>query len=193
MARHKEFDQEEALEKAMETFWCYGYEGTSIQVLVKNMGINRGSLYDTFGDKRALFQAAIAHYDQTVVKDAIARLEAPDASKSAIVNHFYTLIDRAVTDVQRRGCLITNTAVELCPHDPDTATRIATNLKRIEQAFYQVLVRAKEKGELSDKHDLNALASFLTCTLQGLRVSSKVNPDREALRSIAQVALSVLD
>jgi len=193
MARHKEFDQEEALEKAMETFWCYGYEGTSIQVLVKNMGINRGSLYDTFGDKRALFQAAIAHYDQTVVKDAIARLEAPNASKSAIIDHFYTLIDRAVTDVQRRGCLITNTAVELCPHDPDTATRIATNLKRIERAFYQALVRAKEKGELSDKHDKNAFASFLTCTLQGLRVASKVNPDRKALRSIAQVALSVLD
>jgi len=177
----------------METFWCYGYEGTSMQVLVKNMGINRGSLYDTFGDKRALFQAAIAHYDQTVVKEAIARLEAPDASKSAIIDHFYTLIDRAVTDVQRRGCLITNTAVELCPHDPDTATRIATNLKRIERAFYQALVRAKEKGELSDQHDLNALASFLTCILQGLRVTSKVNPNRQVLRGIAQVALSVLD
>jgi TetR/AcrR family transcriptional repressor of nem operon len=60
MARHKEFERQQALEKAMETFWRYGYEGTSIQNLVESMGINRGSLYDTFGDKRSLFLAAIA-------------------------------------------------------------------------------------------------------------------------------------
>ncbi len=68
MARHKKFEREEVLGKAMETFWRYGYQGTSIQDLLENMGINRGSLYDTFGNKRSLFLAAIAHYDETVSK-----------------------------------------------------------------------------------------------------------------------------
>lgn len=193
MARHKEFDREEVLEKAMQTFWRYGYEATSVRDLVESMGINRGSLYDTFGDKRSLFQAAIAHYDETVLKQALARLEAPNAAKQAIVEYFHDLIDRAVADSHRRGCLLTNSAVELCPHDPDTATRIATNLKRIESAFYKALVRAKEQGELTAKHDLNALASYLACNLQGLRVICKVNPDPEVLRDIAKVALSVLE
>ena len=193
MARHKEFDKEEVLEKAMTTFWRYGYEGTSIQNLVENMGINRGSIYDTFGDKHSLFLAAIAHYNETVVKKAILALEAPGASKQAVIDRFYSIIDRAVADKDRKGCLLTNTVVELCPHDPDTASRIAADLKRIENAFKKALLTAKEKGELSDKHDVTALARYLTSSLQGLRVISKVNPDPESLRDIAKVALSVLD
>ena len=89
--------------------------------------------------------------------------------------------------------MLTNTAVELCPHDPETATLIGRDLQRIENAFYKALVRAKEKGELPEKPNLRALARFLTCSLQGLRVTAKVNPDREVLREIAQVVLSVLD
>ncbi|MBE9170632.1 TetR/AcrR family transcriptional regulator [Pleurocapsales cyanobacterium LEGE 06147] len=193
MARHKEFDRQKALEKAMETFWRYGYEGTSIQDLVESMGLNRGSLYDTFGDKRSLFLAAIAHYDETVVEKIVTRLEAPDTSKQAIINYFEDLIEGAATDKTRRGCLLTNTAIELCPHDADTAKRIATNLERIENAFHHALQRAVAKGELKNIDDLKALARYLTCTLQGLRVICKVNPHREVLKDITQIALSILD
>ncbi|MGC9524422.1 MAG: TetR/AcrR family transcriptional regulator [Limnospira sp.] len=190
MARHKEFDREVVLSKAMDTFWHQGYEATSIQDLVKNMGINRGSLYDTFGDKRSLFLEAIAHYDETVAKAAIASLEAPNASKPAIV----ALFERVADGVQdRRGCLITNTVVELCPHDPDTARRISGNLKRLERAFYVALKRAQEKGEVGGDRDISALASFLLCSLQGLQVTSKIHPDPEYLRSIVRVAVSALD
>ncbi|WP_413164196.1 TetR/AcrR family transcriptional regulator [Capilliphycus salinus ALCB114379] len=193
MARHKEFNREEVLARAMETFWRYGYEGTSVQDLLDSMGINRGSLYDTFGDKRSLFLEAIAHYDQTVVRCLIARLEAPDASKAAIVDYFQSLVDRMVADPDRRGCFVTNTAVELCPHDPDTAKRVAHNLDCIEGAFYKALSRAQEKGEISPDKNIPALARYLTCNLQGLRVISKVNPDPQVLQDIVQILLGVLD
>ena len=193
MARHKEFNKEEVLEKAMATFWLYGYEGTSIQNLVDNMGINRGSLYDTFGDKKSLFQQAIAHYDRTVVNKLIVALQADLASKQAIVDCFYNLVTRAVGDRDRKGCLLTNTAIELCPHDPETALRISQNLKRVENAFKKALTRAKEKGEIKADRDLNALAIFLTSSIQGLRVVSKVNPDPAILADIVKVTLSVLD
>ncbi|MEA5501277.1 TetR/AcrR family transcriptional regulator [Limnoraphis robusta] len=193
MARHKEFNREEVLAKAMETFWRYGYEGTSVQDLIESMGINRGSLYDTFGDKRSLFLEAIAHYDETVVRCTIARLEAPDASKPAIIDYFQSLVDRMVADPDRRGCFVTNTAVELCPHDPDTAKRIAKNLQRIEQAFYRALSRAQEKGEIPANKNLQALARYLTCNLQGLRVITKVNPDPQILQEIIEILLCVLE
>ena len=193
MARHKEFNRGEVLAKAMETFWRYGYEGTSVQDLIQSMGINRGSLYDTFGDKRSLFLEAIAHYDQTIVRSAIARLEAPGASKQAIIDHFKNLVDRIVADTERRGCFVTNTAVELCPHDADTAQRVTKNLQRIEQAFYKALLRAQEKGEISAEKNLPALARYLTSNLQGLRVISKVNSDPQAIEEIVQILLSVLD
>ena len=190
MARHKEFDREVVLSKAMDTFWYQGYEGTSIQDLVKSMGINRGSLYDTFGDKRSLFLAAIAHYDETVVQNVIAHLEAPNASQPEIIALFESVAD-GVQD--RRGCLITNTVVELCPHDPETARRISGNLKRIERAFYVALKRAQEKGEVSGDRDIGILASFLLSSLQGLRVTSKIHPDPQYLRGIVQFVVSALE
>lgn len=193
MARPREFDREVVLDRAMQTFWRYGYEGTSIQDLVKAMGINRGSLYDTFGDKHALFLEAIAHYEETIVNQAISCLEAPSASRQTIIHFFYDLVDLVITDRERRGCLMTNTAIELCPHDEAAATRIARNFQRLEKAFTTALTRAKDKGELSSKHDLKALASYLCCTLQGLRVLSKVNPDRQLLKQITEVAISVLE
>jgi len=193
MARHKEFNKEEVLEKAMTTFWRYGYEGTSIQILVDNMGINRGSLYDTFGDKRSLFEQAIAYYDRTILKKLILVLEADDACLQVIVDCFEELVAGAVADRDRKGCLLTNTAVELCPHDPETAKGIAENFKCLKNAFKKALTKAKEKGEISGERDLNALASFLTSNLQGLRVVSKVNPDPQILADIVQVTIMILD
>ncbi|MEM9541653.1 MAG: TetR/AcrR family transcriptional regulator [Cyanobacteria bacterium P01_E01_bin.42] len=192
MARHKAFDREEVLDKAMDTFWRKGYEGTSVRDLVENMGINRGSLYDTFGDKHALFLAAIAHYEDTVVKNALACLETPDADKQTIIEHFYGLIDRAITDGEKRGCFVTNSAVELCARDCEAAARIENNLKRIERAYGNALKRSQDKGEISKDLDIHALARSFVCTLQGLRVITKVNCDRAVLEDIAKVALSAL-
>lgn len=193
MARHKEFNQQEALEKAMETFWRHGYEGTSIQDLVGSMGINRGSLYDTFGDKHSLYLAAIAHYDETIVQKIVNRLEAPDSSKQCIIGYFDELVDLAVDDRTRCGCFMTNAAVELCPHDAEAAKHIRDNLQRIENAFHHALQQAKIKGDLKSEQDLKSLAHYLTCLLQGLKVIAKVNPQREVLQEIVRVALSILD
>lgn len=192
MARQKAFDREDVLDKAMDTFWRKGYEGTSVRDLVENMGINRGSLYDTFGDKHTLFLAAIAHYEETIVTNTIACLEAPNADKQTIIAHFYGLIDRALADAEKRGCLVTNSAIELCTRDTEAATRIENNLKRIEKAYHNALKRSQEKGDLPSDRDIQALSRFLVCTLQGLRVMTKVNCDRDALEDIAKVALSVL-
>ncbi len=193
MARHKEFDREATLVKAMQTFWQYGYEGTSMQDLVESMGINRGSLYDTFKDKRSLFLEAVAYYEATIVDRLVKRLEAPTASKQTIIDYFNGLIDRILEDPERRGCLITNTAIELCSHDPETEKRITHNFQRIEQAFYSALSKSQALGEIAADSDLHALARFFTCNLQGLRVISRVNPSRNTLQDVVRVILSVLE
>lgn len=191
MARRKAFDREEVLEKAMETFWERGYEATSIQDLVDCMGINRGSLYDTFGDKRGLFQAAIAFYDNQVLRQAIARLEAPGASKQAIIDHFRDLAKGENPDC--RGCLTTNSAVELGSRDPELRAQIVAHLQRVEDAFFKALTRARDKGEVSADADLRAIARYLTCLMQGLRVIGKLRPDPALLQSIVTVALTTLE
>lgn len=193
MARKKEFEREKVLEKAMETFWCYGYEGTSIQDLVQSMGINRGSLYDTFKDKRSLFKAALVHYSDTFVNSMFTALKAPNASKKEIITLFYQLVEKAVSDSQCKGCLITNSVVEIGHHDREIAGYLATEIQKIEELLYEVLVRAKDKGEIPANKDPRALARHLLCSLKGLRVISKVNPDKQLLLDMVTVTLSVLE
>lgn len=193
MPRQKEFDRDDVLAKAMQTFWSQGYAATSVQDLVESMGINRGSLYDTFGDKRSLFLAAIAYYEAAALQPAIARLEAPGAGKQAIADHFYNVVERASSDQEQRGCFATNSVVELCARDRDVADRVAAGLQRLEGALKRALQTAQAQGELASDRNLDELASFLLCTLQGLRVVSKLNPDRERLRGIVRAALTVLD
>ena len=193
MARPKEFDQQEVLTKAMNTFWRYGYEGTSVQTLVSNMGINRGSLYDTFGDKRSLFLAAIAHYEQTVVNQMMASLLAPDANKQTIINLFQELVAKTVSKEDYYGCFITNTAVELCPQDEETQRRIDVKFKQVASAFKHALTNAQAQGEISSDRNLDTLAQYLISSLQGLRVMAKVNRDQATLNNIVQVILATLN
>ena len=193
MARTKEFDREEVLTKAMYAFLQHGYEATSMQTLVSTMGINRGSLYDTFGDKRSLFLAAIAHYEETIVKDTIASLMTADAGKQTIIDLFRSLVARMAKEEKCYGCLMTNTAVELCPNDAEAKSRIKTHFGQIARAFKQTLVKAQAKGEIDSQQDLDSMANYLTSNLQGLRVMGKVNRDFATLNSIVDVILSVLD
>jgi TetR/AcrR family transcriptional regulator, transcriptional repressor for nem operon len=193
MARTKEFDQEEVLTKAMQAFLRSGYEGTSMQTLVSIMGINRGSLYDTFGDKRSLFLAAIAHYEATIVKDTMASLMTADAGKQTIINLFRDLVVGMAKEQNCYGCLMTNTAVELCPQDTEARSKIDTHFSQMARAFKQALSQAQGKGEIDRDRDLASMAQYLTSSLQGLRVMGKVNRDPQTLSNIVDVILSVLD
>lgn len=193
MPRPKSFDRDAALDKAMEAFWQNGYEGTSVGDLLAAMGINRGSLYDTFGDKHALFEAAIDRYATTMVRSITAPLEQPGASKAAIVACLEGFVDRILTDADRKGCFMVNAAVELGARDPALRDRLRAAFERIEDAYYCALVRAADKGEISRDRDLRALARYLSCCVQGLRVVSKVNADPNVLRDIVRETLAILD
>ena len=193
MARKKEFDKEEVLTKAMYAFLHHGYEATSMQTLVSTMGINRGSLYDTFGDKHSLFLAAMAHYEETIVNNTIASLMTPDAGKQSIIELFRGIVVSMTKEEKCYGCLMTNTAVELSLHDAEAKTKIEHHFGQIARAFKQALKLAQAKGEIDSQRDLEHLANYLTSNLQGLRVMGKVNRDFQTLNGIVDVILSVLD
>lgn len=193
MARSKAFDPEMALSKAMEVFWEKGYTATSMQDLVQAMGIHRGSLYDTFRDKRHLFLQAIAHYHDTVVQSAIAHLKLPGASRSAIEWHFENLVERSLNRSAPSGCLMTNTLVELAARDVEVAAIVKKGLQQVEDAFFCALIRAQDRGEIAATKDLRALAHYLTSSLQGLRVMTQVDTDPESLKQTVGFILQALD
>src|SRR5260370_37968341 len=98
MPRHKEFDQDQALHKAMEVFWSRGYEAASIQDLVRHMGINRQSIYDTFGDKHALYLQALDRYRAVESRRLIELLERPGSVKKSLRQLFGEVVERALGD-----------------------------------------------------------------------------------------------
>ena len=193
MARPREFDRDGVLDRAMETFWARGYEATSIQDLVECMRINRGSLYDTFRDKRGVFLAAMDRYERIVAGDLLSTLTAPGSGKEAIRRFFALKVANAGRAGRPPGCLITNSAVERSLHDPHVAARVGASLAKMEAAFHGALARARDGGEIGKRRDLRALARFLTNTAQGLSVLSRAGAARAAKEDIVSVALSFLD
>src|SRR5215207_11169722 len=102
MARHKEFDRDEALQRAMEVFWARGYGATSVGNLVRHMGINRQSLYDTFGDKHALYLQALDRYREVEGRQMFELLERPGSVKKALRQLFEGIVDGSLCGGERR-------------------------------------------------------------------------------------------
>jgi TetR/AcrR family transcriptional repressor of nem operon len=192
VGRPREFEREVVLDRAMQVFWKRGYEATSIQHLVDRMGIQRGSLYDTFGDKRGLFFAAIDRYDRVVTAKLLAALDDP-RGKDAIRRFFRLKVDLAMEPGRPRGCLVTNSATELASRDRGTASRVGGVLTKIEAAFHGAVVRAQKAGELEPTRNPRALARFLTSSAQGLSVMAKTFPERAVLEDIVKVILAALE
>lgn len=193
MARHKEFDRDEALHKAMEVFWSRGYEAASVGELVRHMGINRQSLYDTFGDKQALYLQALDRYREVEGRKMFELLGRPGSVKKALRQLFEGVVAGSLCGVERRGCFVGNAMSERAGRCPETAARACGQLAAAEAAFYRALLRGKRAGEIEGGRDLRAVARFLFSSLQGLQLMAKATRDRKTLQDVVKVTLSVLD
>ncbi len=193
MARQKEFDRDEVLHKAMEVFWMRGYEGTSIQDLVKYMGINRQSIYDTFGDKHTLFLQSLDRYREIQSRKVFDVLERPGSVKKNLRQLFEEVVARALSAEGRRGCFVGNSMSELAGRCKATANRTCNSVASAEKIFRRALERGREQGELPRVRDTRAVARFLYCNLQGLLLIAKATQDGKLLNDVVKVTLSVLD
>ncbi len=193
MARPREFDTDDVLEKAMQAFWSGGYEATSLADLTRAMGISKSSFYETFGSKHELFLETIERYGETTDERTMGMLEKSPWAKGAIASVFEFVIDSATAGGKRRGCFINNCAVESASHDGAVASRVVDCLARQESAFENAVGRGQEAGDIASTHDPRTLARFLTSSLQGMISTAKANPDRDKLNDILRVVLTALD
>jgi TetR/AcrR family transcriptional repressor of nem operon len=187
MARPKNFDEDGALRKAIRLFSQQGFAATSTEDLMRAMDIGRQSMYDTFGDKRALFLRALEMYVTESVHDVRAALEKPGSALSAIQNALVTFAER--NDLSSaEGCMGLNAISEFGQRDSEVTriTRKAAQVQR--QALMLTLNRAKSEGELDTDANLESMADFFESTLAGIRMAAKAGKSRRALRNIAAFA-----
>ena len=191
MARPKEFDRDEVLHVALAVFHRQGYEATSMQDLVDEMGIGRGSMYETFGNKRALFEAALARYADMMASGILTRLDSADNPVNAIARHLREMTATTAA-APSTGCFLGNTCVELAPHDPDIANMCRRSMARLEKGFRCALQRAQDNGQLPPDKSPQKLARFLVGVIQGLAVLGKGNAPRATLRDMAEVSIAAM-
>lgn len=192
MPWEKTFDTDDALTKAMEAFWIRGYVATSMQDLVDCMGIGRGSLYATFGDKRSLFIQALRLYDQRHRADWTERLAELSSGKSAIMAVFDGVIVSALEGGCRNGCLLMNTALELSPHDEEIGGIVSQCLVHMEQFFREQLERAQAANEIPATSSSDETATALLALLVSLRVFTRARPEPDLLHAVSAAAEAMI-
>jgi len=189
MPRTKEFDRDEVLERALDIFWQKGYESTSLQDLVEGMGIGRASLYDTFGSKGLLFGEAMDRYGE-LLAEALAPLRGPGSPRRLIADFFRKRVDDLAAGAP--SCLMIKSTLTRGQDDAPTACRCADHGRVIEDAFHDVLLRARHDGEISADKNPRALARFLNNSLLGLNVMGSIHRDKKLLREIARTTVDAL-
>ena len=186
MPRPRAFDEAEALQKALDTFWHRGYGTTSMADLVAGTGLNRASLYATFGDKHQLFMRALRHYQQQSCRVLTALTADAAAPVPGLLRQILELT------VLPKGCFLVNAITELVPHDADAAALAAQDQQFLETLLTEVLRRGQQRGEIRRTAAPLAQARLLISVLSGMRVVAKANPDPQALRDVVDATVLAL-
>ncbi|RDJ23178.1 TetR/AcrR family transcriptional regulator [Bosea caraganae] len=193
MARPREFEEVAVLDAAVQRFWSHGYEASSMRDLASAMGITGASLYNAFGDKRSLYRRALDRYVESTVAERVSRLEGLLPPRRAIEGFFDEVIERSLSDPQRKGCMLVNSALELAPHDPEFRDAVAEVTDRIEAFFRRCAVAGQRDGTITTAQTADDLARHLLAVLFGLRALSRVRPERALLEGLVRPAYALLD
>ena len=193
MSRPRAFDEESVLDNAMNIFWSKGFEATSIQDLVDETGLNRASMYASFGDKKALFLRVLDHYSQKISAERFADLRNMEDGRHAIEKTFRDTAQTGIAEGRHKGCLMVNTGMEMAPHDPETAAIAHQAFRRAEEIFAAALKRAVQQGTISKDKNVRALARFLAGSFQGVQLMSRRGADQETLQDYTDTILAALD
>lgn len=192
MARKKEFNEDELLEKATNLFWRKGYHATSAQDLVDELKINRSSLYNTYSDKKTLFQKALKKYQEQQTNAMIDMLNKADDPEKAIKKVFDNLVRESCEDTLARGCFMVNTAVEIAGQDQEIGAIVHANNLSVEQALTAIIEKGQKAGQFSTKNTAQAYARFLFGSINALRVIARSGADKSALNDLADISLASL-
>lgn len=179
------------LDAAIQRFWDSGFAATSVKDLTAETGLTAASLYNAFGDKRALYRTALDRYIETSIGARIGRCEALPP-RAAIAAFFADVLHRSLTDRQHKGCMIVNAALETAPHDREFRDIVARPLARIEGFFRGAIEKGQADGTIACATPAAAMAQHLLGVLMGLRVLARVRPERSLLEGLVTTALASL-
>ena len=192
MPWEKSFDIDTAVDQALNVFWSKGYEATSLNDLLSATGIAKGSFYNAFGSKKEIFMQSLLKYDRDYRQAFLAELSALNNPVKAITLLFSGFIDRSLSDSEKKGCMLVNTAIDLPNHDQDTNRVVKKGLKEFENFFVEQLQLGKDDGSIDPKIKVEQTAKGLLTLVIGLRVLARGVYKKSDLQAIKSQALTLI-
>jgi len=192
MPKSETFIKEEVLEKALSVFRAKGYSGSSMQELVDAMGINRSSIYNSFGDKQNLFKEALLHYQKQQQSKTNDWLLAAGDAKEAIERLFWGIQEEIISDTERNGCFMAKSTSEFGKSNVDFYHILTGNQRDMEALFADLIRKGQQDGKIKSALDPEATAGYLFTSLQGLRMSGVLRPETKYLKPIVTQIIKVL-
>jgi len=188
MARLREFDYEQVLDGALQLFWRGGYEATSLDALLNEVGLSKSSFYGAFGSKREMLLASLDRYLETVLQANLDDLRR-GPPREAIVRSFEKVLGLQPSS---KTCFLQVCAIELSGHDQLVRMRVRRGLELFEEAYQNTIVRGQEAGEFAADADARVLSTFLVSNLYGLQVLGRANIGVDARRKTLATIMKAL-
>lgn len=192
MARTRSFDPDQALDRAMTLFWQRGYAGTSVAQLVEETGVNRHSLYETFGDKRALYMKALERFDRRYFGKMISDLAEAPGGLAAIERFLTRLSERLQDERAMRGCMMLNTVVQRADVGDEVANFVHEKLKDLYRAMRSAIRDGQAAGEIRADFDANEATRFIAVIAEGMTLMRGITDDRRYAEQSIGLALAAL-
>jgi TetR/AcrR family transcriptional regulator, transcriptional repressor for nem operon len=192
MARMPEFDRSVVVRRAMQVFWQRGYSQTTVTDLVRATGLQPGSLYAAFGNKKGVFIEVLDAYNRTFLERIRRMQEDSGPALLGIRAMLNDIVEDTVSGRNRQGCLAVNALLELAEHEPDVAARLDVHNEQVRQAFAVLIARAQAEGDVPPGKCPDALAAFLVNNLWGMRVMCRGAVRRDSLGAVVNGILDAL-
>ena len=192
IGRPLEYGSEQVRDSAMGLFWRKGYEATSLQDLVGEMGLSRSSFYQAFGSKRQLFLSCLERYEEATALHLATSLDGAATGREFIEDTLLWAIEEVVEGTDPKCCLVVNTANEFAQRDEQVAAQVSQGFDKYRAIFVAATRRGHEDGSVRSDKEATLLANYLMTSMSGLRTMVKAGTDHEVLRSIVAMVMSAM-
>jgi TetR/AcrR family transcriptional repressor of nem operon len=191
MARPREFDREDALKAAVETFWTQGFEGAGMESLTAAMGIGRQSVYGAFGSKKSLYLEALRAYSAGNIAAMLSALRRATSPLQGL--RMVLLAPIELSESQRaKGCFGINAICEFGQSDPGVTSALSGAGRALRIALMELVRDAQAEGEIGPAIDPAAAASLIQTLLSGIKVAVRAGAAPGDVRPAIDLALGAL-
>ncbi len=171
------FDRAHVIDKVTNLFWQKGYNGTSMQDLVDVTGLNRSSFYNSFGDKFTLFEESLKYYQEQQFKSIDQTFSSAKSPKEAIKSLFKGIQEEIISGKENKGCFLSNCTSEMSNENATIRNFLKENKDKVVSSFCTLIEKAQAEGEIETSKNAEVLALYLFSSLNGLRITSMIDPD----------------